>query len=149
MSRHAALIALSPEEETTLIAWARSRRLAVRQVQRAQIIQLAAAGVENQEIARIVGVSRPTVQLWRQRFLALRLAGLVKDAPRSGRLPQIAETRVRAIVEATLHTKPMNATHWSARTMAAAQGVSAASVQRIWSRHNLNPHLGTVRDDDA
>ena len=141
MSRHAAPIVLSPEEEATLGTWARSRRLAVRQVQRAQIIQLAAAGVESQEIARIVGVSRPTVQLWRERFLALRAAGLGKDAPRSGRLPQIAETRVRAIVEATLHTTSANATHWSARTMAAAQGVSAATVQRIWSRHQLKPHL--------
>ena len=61
MSRHAAPIVLSPEEEATLGAWARGRRLAVRQVQRAQIIQLAAAGAENQEIARTLGVSRPTV----------------------------------------------------------------------------------------
>ncbi len=141
MSRHATPVVLNPEEEATLSAWARSRSMAVRQVQRAQIIQLAAAGVESQEIARIVGVSRPTVQLWRQRFLALRVEGLVKDAPRPGRLPRITEDQVRSIVEATLHTKPAHATHWSARTMAAAQGVSAATVQRIWSRHNLKPHL--------
>ena len=141
MSRHAAPVVLSPEEEATLGTWARSRRLAARQVQRAQIVQLAAAGAESQAIARILGVSRPTVQLWRQRFLALRLGGLVKDAPRPGRIPQITDARVRAIVDATLHTKPANATHWSARTMAAAQGVSAATVQRIWSRHNLKPHL--------
>ncbi|MGH8568514.1 MAG: IS630 family transposase [Gammaproteobacteria bacterium] len=141
MSRQAAPIVLSPEEAATLGAWARSRSLAVRQVQRARIVQLAAAGVESQEIARTLGVSRPTVQLWRQRFLALRVEGLVKDAPRPGRIPQIAEGRVRRIVEATLHTKPANATHWSARTMAAAQGVSAATVQRIWSRHHLKPHL--------
>lgn len=65
----------------------------------------------------------------------------MKDAPRPGRLPEIAEDKVRAIVEATLHTKPANATHWSVRTMATAQGVSAATVQRIWSRHNIKPHL--------
>ena len=141
MSRQAAPIVLSPEEDATLSRWARSRRMAVRQVQRAQIVQLAAAGVESQEIARTLGVSRPTVQLWRQRFLALRVEGLVQDAPRPGRIPEIAEDKVRAIVEATLHTKPANATHWSVRTMAAAQGVSAATVQRIWSRHNLKPHL--------
>ncbi len=112
-----------------------------RQVQRAQIIQLAAAGLDSQDIARTLGVSRPTVQLWRERFLALRVPGLLKDAPRPGRLPQIAEAHVRAIVEATLHTKPANATHWSTRTMATAQGVSAATVQRIWSQHQLKPHL--------
>jgi transposase len=141
MSRHAAAIVLNPEEQATLATWARSRRLPQRQVQRAQIIRLAATGVESQVIAQTLGVSRPTVQLWRQRFLALRVAGLEKDAPRPGRLAQISEQRVRAIVEATLHTKPPNATHWSTRTMAAAQGVSAATVQRIWQQHQLKPHL--------
>ena len=141
MSRHAAPIVLSPDEEATLATWARSRRMPLRQIQRAQIIQYAATGVESQEIARMLRVSRPTVQLWRQRFLALRLAGLEKDAPRPGRLPQIAEPHVRAIVEATLHTTPPNATHWSTRTMAAAQGVSKATVQRIWTQHQLKPHL--------
>jgi transposase len=141
MSRHAAPIVLSDDEESTLDAWARSRSLAVRQVQRAQIIQLAAAGAESQEIAHIVGVSRPTVQLWRERFLALRLEGLAKDAPRPGRLPEITDDRVRAIVDATRHTKPAKATHWSVRTMATAQDVSPATVQRIWHRYNLKPHL--------
>jgi transposase len=141
MSRHAAAIVLSAEEEATLETWARSRSLPLRQVQRAQIIQLAASGVESQTIAEVVRVSRPTVQLWRQRFVALRLVGLEKDAPRPGRLPQISEERVRAIVNATLHTKPANATHWSTRTMAAAQGVSEATIRRIWQRHQLKPHL--------
>ena len=141
MSRRAASIVLSEEEQAILDGWARSRSLPVRQVQRAQIIQLAAEGVESQEIARRLGISRPTVQLWRQRFLALRLAGLEKDAPRPGRIPRISQRRVRAIVHATLHTKPENATHWSTRTMAEAQGVSEATVRRIWKRHNLKPHL--------
>jgi transposase len=141
MSRHAPAIVLDPEEQATIDTWVRSRSLPLRQVQRAQIIQCAATGVESQDIARILGVSRPTVQLWRQRFLALRLKGLEKDAPRPGRLPQISEQRVRDIVQATLHTKPANATHWSTRTMAQAQGVSSATVQRIWQQHNLKPHL--------
>ena len=141
MSRRAASIVLSEEEQAILDGWARSRSLPVRQVQRAQIIQLAAEGVESQEIAQRLGISRPTVQLWRQRFLALRLAGLEKDAPHPGRIPRISQRRVRAIVYATLHTKPENATHWSTRTMAEAQGVSEATVRRIWKRHNLKPHL--------
>ena len=141
MSRHAAPIALSPEEQTTLATWARSRTLPLRQVQRAHIIQLAADGIDSQDIAQTLRVSRPTVQLWRQRFLALRLAGLEKDAPRPGRLPRISEQRVRAIVHATLHTTPKHATHWSTRTMAEAQSLSAATIRRIWTRHQLKPHL--------
>jgi len=141
MSRHAAPIALSPDEQTTLATWARSRTLPLRQVQRAQIVERAARGMDNQDIARALAVSRPTVQLWRQRFLALRLAGLEKDAPRPGRIPRISEQRVRTIVQATLHTTPPNATHWSTRTMAAAQGVSEATIRRIWQRYQLKPHL--------
>jgi len=141
MSRSATPIVLDAEEQATLETWGRSRSLPLRQIQRAQIVQLAAAGVESQEIARTLAVSRPTVQLWRQRFLALRLDGLKKDAPRPGRIPRISDRRVRAIVDATLHTKPENATHWSTRTMAESKGVSEATVRRIWQRHNLKPHL--------
>jgi len=113
----------------------------MRQVQRAQIILLAADGAESQEIARRTKVSRPTVQLWRQRFLALRVAGLEKDAPRPGRIPRISAQKINAVVEATLHTTPPHATHWSTRSMARAQGLSEATIRRIWKQHNLKPHL--------
>ncbi len=139
--RSAPPIVLSAEEQPVLAAWARGRRWPLRLVQRAQIVQMAANGVLNQDIARELEISRPTVQLWRERFLALRLAGLEQDAPRPGRIPGIPESKVRAVVEATLHTKPPAATHWSVRTMARAQGISRMAVQRIWKQHNLKPHL--------
>lgn len=140
MSRRAASILLSPEERATLETWAHARSLPQRVVQRAQIILRAAAGTLSQEIARRLGVSRPTVQLWRQRFLALRLPSLEKDAPRPGRIPRIPASKIRAVVEATLHTRPPQATHWSTRRMARAQGLSEASVRRIWKQHHLQPH---------
>lgn len=141
MSRRAAQIVLSPEEQAAIKMWARGKRFPVRLVQRAQIIQMASEGVLNQDIAAKLGTTRPTVQLWRDRFLAHRLAGLEKDAPRPGRLPSIPAEKITEVVEATLHTKPSNATHWSTRTMAAAQGISEATVWRIWKQHNLKPHL--------
>jgi len=144
MSRHAPLIVLTPDEVTTVDTWARSRTLPARVVERARIVQLAAHGVASKDIAAQVGVSRPTVQLWRERFLALRVPGLAKDAPRPGRLPRISAAKIRAVVEATLHTTPAAATHWSTRTMAAAQGVSAATVRRIWRQHRLQPHRTTT-----
>ena len=134
-------ILLSSAERSTLVAWAHAKSLPLRVIQRAQIVTMAADGVTNQDIAECLEVSRPTVQLWRERFLALRVAGLEKDAPRPGRIPSIPGTKVRAIVEATLRTKPPAATHWSTRTMAQAQGVSEATVRRIWKQHNLKPHL--------
>ena len=85
MSRTAKPVILTVEERQTLETWVRGRNLPYRQVVRAKIITLAADGVSNQAIAKILGVSRPTVQLWRERFLALRVAGLKQDAPRPGR----------------------------------------------------------------
>ena len=139
--RTAAPVLLSPEERSVLARWAHGRSFPFRLVQRARIIQMASDGVLNQDIARELEISRPTVQLWRERFLALRLAGLGKDAPRPGRIPSIPERKVRAVVEATLHTTPPAATHWSTRSMAKAQGLSEATIRRIWKRHNLKPHL--------
>ena len=139
--RTAAPILLSPEEHSTLDAWVRARSLPLRVVERARIVQMAADGAQSQDIARSLGVSRPTVQLWRQRFLALRLEGLKKDAPRPGRIPRITPRKVQAVVEATLHTTPPDATHWSTRSMARAQGLSEATIRRIWKQHNLKPHL--------
>ena len=141
MSRKAARIILTPRERAAIDEWARSRTMPLRVVQRAQIIQMAANGMDNQDIAKSLELSRPTVQLWRQRFLALRLAGLEKDAPRPGRIPRISDEKVRSVIEATLHTIPPDATHWSTRSMARAQGVSEATVRRIWHQHNLKPHL--------
>ena len=83
---------------------------------------LAAGTTLGQDIAQALDISRPTVQLWRERFLALRLACLEKDAPLSGRIPSLSPGKVRAVVEATLHTKPSDATPWSVMSVARAQG---------------------------
>ena len=139
--RTAPPVVLSPEERATLATWERGRSFPLRLMQRARIVTMAGDGVPNQDIAREVGVSRPTVQLWRERFLALRIAGLKKDAPRPGRLPSISERKVRAVIDATLRTKPPAAPHRTVRTMAEAHGSTPASVQRIWKQHNLKPHL--------
>lgn len=101
MRRRAAAIVLTAEEQATLDAWSRGRIIPARLVQRARIIRMAAQGRLSQEIAAELEVSRPTVQLWRHRFLALRLAGLEKDAPRSGLIPRITRRKVRAVVQAS------------------------------------------------
>jgi len=102
---------------------------------------MAAQNYENIQIASKLDMSHPTVQLWRDRFLSFRLPGLEKDAPRPGRIPKVSHKKVMAIVNATLHTTPPDATHWSTRTMAKNQGVGHATVQRIWKQYNLKPHL--------
>src|SRR4029450_7496911 len=96
-------------------------------------------GTPMNAIAREFGVSRPTVYLWRRRFEEAGIVGLVKDAPRPGRRKALTADQIAAIVHATLHTTPPHATHWTVRTMAKAQGVSHAIVNRIWGGRGLYP----------
>ena len=118
----------------------RSRTAEQRVVMRARIVLAAAIGKPNQAIARELKISRPTVLHWRARFTREGAGSLAHDAPRPGRPRVIDAGKVEAVVQATLHSKPEAATHWSVRTMAAVQGISPATVQRIWSAHGLQPH---------
>src|ERR1039457_7695845 len=108
-------------------------------VQRAQVLLLAAAGEANTRIAERVGVTVVTVRAWRVRFEQAGLADLGVVRAGRGRKPSIPDAKVEAIVHATLHDKPAGETHWSCRSMAKAQGVSPATVQRIWSARGLRP----------
>ena len=138
--RTAPLIELSSEQRTTLQRLARQRSAPARVVERARVVLLAAEGLENKQIARRMGITPEKAARWRKRFLAGGIAALQKDAPRPGRTRTITDRRVKKVVEMTLHRKPANATHWSTRTMAAAAGISEASVRRIWRAHGLKPH---------
>jgi len=139
--RIAPSLELTVEQRNTLEQWARARSLPARIVERARIVLLAAVGEQDKEIARQLGMTPKKVSRWRKRFLALGLAGLEKDAPRSGRKRQIGTRHIQRVVEMTTRQKPPQATHWSTRTMAAAAGISEASVRRIWRSHGLKPHL--------
>jgi transposase len=108
---------------------------------RARIILLAGQGRPNHAIAKELGITRPTVLLWRKRFAAQGVPGILKDAPRPGRRKAIRPEVVKRVVEATLQTTPPGQTHWSIRTMAKSQGLSRMTVQRIWKQHRLQPHL--------
>ena len=138
--RTAPPVELNSEQRTALERLARQRSAPARVVERARIVLLAAEGLENKQIARRMGVTPEKAARWRDRFLAGGIVALEKDAPRPGRTRTITNRRVKKVVEMTLHQKPARATHWSTRTMAAAAGISEASVRRIWRAHGLKPH---------
>lgn len=133
-------LTVSPEQERTLQTWVRAHGTSQRVVKCSRIILLAAQGLSNRRIAQEVGVSRPTVIKCRERFATEGCAGLTEVKAGRGRRPSIGPAKVKGIVNATLHTKPKAATHWTCRGMAEAQGVSPATVQRIWEVHGLQPH---------
>ena len=131
---------MTTEQRATLQHWLRAGTTAQRVVLRSQIVLLAADGVPSKHIAQQLDTSQDTVRLWRRRFAAGGPVALTGDASGRGRKRQITAARELRVVEATLHIEPPRATHWSLRTMAAAQGLSPASIHRIWHAHGLQPH---------
>jgi transposase len=139
--RAARPIILVPEQRRLLEQQARARSLPARLVERARIALRAADGWQDKEIAAELGITPEKAARWRGRFLDGGIAGLQKDAPRPGRPRTVPADKVKQIVDKTTQEKPAAATHWSTRTMAAAVGVSEATVRRIWHAHGLKPHL--------
>ncbi|WP_244930193.1 helix-turn-helix domain-containing protein [Nocardioides sp. W7] len=105
---------------------------------RARIVLLAAAGTGNSTIAATLGVSRPTVVTWRNRYVAGGLPAL-GDRERAGRRRRLDD---RAIVTATLEPPPrmLRATHWSARLLGQQLGVGHSTVARAWQAYGVRPH---------
>lgn len=135
--RLAPTIVLEPQARAVLQRLARSKTTSVRLAHRAQIVLLAADGLDNKAIAREVGVGRVQVGRWRTRYAEGGLAAIEKDLPRGGRP---AQADAAEIVRLTTQTTPQAATQWSSRTLAAKVGVSDTTVLRVWRKHGLKPH---------
>jgi transposase len=131
---------LSPSEQRQLEQWVAAHGTPQQVALRCKIVLAAAAGQSNVAIAKQLSINRKTAVLWRSRFAEERLDGLWEVAPGRGRKPTFGSDKIATIVDATLQTKPEGTTHWSCRTMAAAQGVSKSTVNNIWQAHNLKPH---------
>ena len=134
-------VVLSLDQQTTLEARSRARSSSARSVERARIVLLAAAGLQDLQIAARLQITREKASRWRIRYLEGGLAALDQDAPRPGRTRTITPEKIQEVIWKTTQEKPANATHWSTRTMAEAASLSEKSVRRIWQKHGLKPHL--------
>jgi len=139
--RRAVTITLNESERGCLERLKRGRRVPVRLAERAAIVLMAADGLENQEIAAQLGITRQKAGRWRDRYAEHGLPGIEKDAPRPGRHRRINDKQRAAVVRKTLRETPPGQTHWSRTTMAAAAGLSPSTIGRIWREHGLKPHL--------
>jgi len=133
-------IVLTDEERNKLMELSRRRKTGQAMALRSQIVLACADGLNNGQVAEKFRTSMPTIGKWRQRFADLRLAGLA-DAPRPGQPRKITDAKVEAVLTRTLENLPQNATHWSTRSMAKAEGLTQNAVLRIWHAFGLKPHL--------
>lgn len=130
-------VQIRDEDRPTLESWTRSTSVRAGLATRARIVLAAAAGEGTSAIARRLGVSRPTVIQWRDRYTTEGLDGLL-DAPRTGRPKTVDDAR---IIARTLRPPPqrLGVTHWSTRLLGAELGVADATVARAWRRYGVKP----------
>ena len=140
MARTSVVVTLADADRARLERWAAAHGTPQQVALRCRIVLAAAAGETNLGIAAESGVDVKTVALWRGRFVQAGPEGLWEIAAGRGRKATYSLRKIKAIVHATLLTKPKGMTQWSCRQMAQAQGVSKSTVSTIWRSHNLKPH---------
>jgi transposase len=140
MSRKISALALNPAEQEQIRRWLSAHGTPQQVALRCRIILAAAAGQAESTIALQLGTNRKSVRLWRARFTERGLEGLWEIAPGRGRKPTYGPEKIKAIVDATLQTRPVGMTQWSCRQMAKAQGMSKSTVTNIWRSHQVKPH---------
>jgi transposase len=140
MARNAIQVTLSDTDSQELKRWVGAHRTPQQVAQRCRIILAAAAGTQDKDIAKSMKINYKTVALWRKRFCSEGPDCLWEVAAGRGRKPQLTAEKIEEVVNATLQTKPVGATHWSCRTMAEEQGISKSTINLIWQSHGLQPH---------
>jgi transposase len=133
-------LTLSADQRNELQRWVMALGTPQQVALRCRIVLAIGDGKTERMVAVENGVNRKTVRLWRERFVGGGLQALWEIAPGRGRKARYDATRIKAVIDSTLQTKPEGSTHWSCRTMAAEQGISKSSVNRIWRSHNIKPH---------
>jgi transposase len=133
-------VIVSPSDRSCLEAIASDRNRPQKHAERASVVLASAAGDPVQRVATQLGVSRPMLWRWQQRFAEAGVDGLLRDKTRKPGKPPIAAETVARVVALTCADPPHQATHWTGRAMAEVAGISLTSVQRIWAAHKLQPH---------
>src|SRR5579864_286569 len=140
MFSSASALVVAPEQRRDLEALARAGTTMQSVARRCRVILLAGEGLSNSAIARRTGMSRPTILAVRSAFVQGGVTALTQRQKRKRARPVLTAETEQKILDATLKTRPGDATHWSVRRLAAQLRLSRMMVQRVWQRHGLQPH---------
>src|ERR1700675_4694864 len=120
---------LSKKDRKVLEACCRSPVTLQRDLKRARIVLLAAAGRSTRSIAKEVGVQPRIVSLWRHRYADLGLEGL-QDKPRPGKQPIYTKATDKRILRLLDKPPPHGFARWTGPLLAEALG--DVDVQYVW-----------------
>ena len=140
MPRSTFPLVVSQDQERQIEQWLAALGTPQQVALRCRIVLAAGRGESEAAIASKLEVNRKTVRLWRERFARDGLSGLWEIAAGRGRKAIYDADRIKAVIDATLQSKPKGGTHWSCRLMAASQGISKSTISTVWKSHNIKPY---------
>src|SRR5450755_4345551 len=120
---------VSRRDRKVLEACCRSPVTLQRDLKRARIVLLAAAGRSTRSIAKEVGVQPRIVSLWRHRYADHGLEGL-QDKPRPGKQPIYTKATDKRILKLLDKSPPEGFARWTGPLLARALG--DVDVQYVW-----------------
>jgi len=130
---------VSNEQRAELERFASRPKTSQALARRCRIILRSADGASDTEVSEKERVTRQTVGKWKKRFITGGVDALVDEA-RPGAPRKITDEDVEQVITQTLESTPVDATHWSTRSMAKATGMSQTAISRIWRAFGLQPH---------
>src|SRR3954462_6009121 len=137
----AAPVAVTADQKRELELLVRNGNSPQKVALRCKALLLAHQGVANTSIADQLKVSRPTVLALRAAFAKDWLAASTGVRRRKREAKVLTPELETRILDTTLKTRPGNgSTQWSVRTLAAHLHVSRTIVDRVWQRHDVQPH---------
>jgi transposase len=145
MPRRSPALSVSAHQQEQIDGWLAALGTPQQVALRCLMVPAAGSGQSEVEIASALNINRKTVRLWRARFATEGLQALWEIAPGRGRKPTYGPDRVKAVIDATLQSKPKGGAHWSCRTLAADQGVSKSTVSNILRRRVTKQRCRTAR----
>ena len=113
-------VIVSASDKERLEAIVADRNRPQKHVERARVVLASAGGSPVQRVAALLGVSRPMVWRWQQRFAEEGTDGLLRDKTRKPGKPPISAETVARVVALSCADPPHEATHWTGRAMAKA-----------------------------
>ena len=133
-------VVIAPAQRGDLEALVRAPSTPQGVVRKCRAILLAGDALSNSTIARRTGMSRPTILATRAAFAQGGVPALTARQTRKRTRPVLTAATEQKILDATLKTRPADATHWSVRRLAAELGLSRMMVERVWQKHQIQPH---------
>lgn len=149
MARKRIEVKLTQEEHESLSTYVAHGQKSARKINRARILLLAHDGLTDQDIAKVLGVSRVTIYHMRKKYHnkgPQPLLDVLQDEPRGGRPMQFDSTVAAKVTMIACSEPPPGAARWTLHLIAdklvqlgTVDTISHESVRSLLKKTNCNP----------